>query len=234
MAALVRCQVVIPKDNGIPADAITNTFHFHAELANDGGPQAEDLVVDALDEFYNDVVANNVSVGLLMSKNLNGAAARVKTYSLDDGEPVGPPIGDDPLPINLSTGDALADQLAICLSYQAVPAAGIKQSRRRGRIFIGPLSVGVQAMSGGWVHIDPFASQLIADAGARLVHHDTNGLQWVVFSAKDYTDSNGVVHHKKPPQPQDAFYTVDNCWVDDRFDIQRGRAQKSVSRSVAD
>lgn len=230
MADIVRAQVTIPRDNGVPADAITNTFHFASTIFTGVGTQT---VVDALDEFYNEVVANNYSPGMFLSENLNGANARVKIYSLDDGEPVGAPLADEPLPITVSTGDALPDEVAVCLSYQAAVAQGQKQSRRRGRIYLGPLGVVASSQSGNYVVIDSFTGQLLADAGARLINRDMGGVKWVVFSAKDYTDSNGVVHHKKPPQAADAWYEVDNVWVDNAFDTQRSRGPKATARYVA-
>jgi len=105
---------------------------------------------------------------------------------------------------------AAPDEVACCLSFEGVPAAGVNQQRRRGRIFLGPLSyeaigtVGVEEVS------RPSAVLATAILTALTAAQTQWGpkWEWVVNS---------------PKTGRQSTVAVNRAWVDNAWDTQRRR-----------
>jgi hypothetical protein len=214
----LRALVTIPRDNGLSRDAVANTFHFGfiGALVGTEGAEVHDLLLN----FYN---ANGSTAGSniaqYLSGGLNAPTSRLKVYDLADAEPR-VPLYDNTLAItaNASTNH-LPSEVAVCLSFKALPESGVPARRQRGRVYIGPLSQG--AMASGTSNdarpLSQFQSALL-DAGVRLrdkVAIAGGGtLDWVVASHVGGLNT----------------YPVNSVWVDDAFDTQRRRGLLATTR----
>src|SRR5687767_10337010 len=107
--ATVRAQVSIPKDSGLPEDAVVNTFHF----ATSSPPTVAELdnIETALLDFYMGAGAEYGSVTLcsFMSRNLNSPAT-VKYYNLADPTPRVPLRTDTLAMVFPATDNGLPDE----------------------------------------------------------------------------------------------------------------------------
>ena len=195
-------QMTINMTSNVAADAVVNTMHFS------GANPVVDLpdIQTAMFAFYNDIRP-------MYSTSVRQNDHVLKVYDLDDVKPRVPALEVDFDFTSAPSGNILPHQVALCLSFQAVKISGIAQARRRGRIYIGPLSA-AQVTGGGRPNAAAIASA--RDAGDNLLTTTTPmGIVWGVFSP---TDAN--------------LYAIANGWVDDRYDIQRRRARDAVARSV--
>lgn len=112
------------------------------------------------------------------------------------------------------SGTAIPDELAVCLSFQGARAAGAPQSRRRGRIYMGPHNTAAltanRPLTALQTNLANYALTLknaVTAAGA--------GFEWGIWSN---ADSHLVV--------------VTNGWVDNAWDVQRRRGVDATTRTV--
>lgn len=213
---LIRAQVTIPLDTGIPADAITNTWHFDGD---DGNTDAsyESATMTALRQFYGDID------GVVFPESISSPAT-VKLYNLRDPLPR-VPFYEDTITLTPSVNRAMPHEVAICLSFQAAAVSGVSQRRRRGRIYLGPVALSVLNTDPGAPKVPALTRDAIAAAANTLrdgVAMATGSLRWATFSPTDVA-TVGI---------DNAMNDVDNGWVDDAFDTQRRRGVKATARSL--
>lgn len=204
--ATIRALTTMPMDSGITEDAVTNTWHFTTTDPVNGIDL--DAIATALQNWY-------LAVDTYMSPKFTGAGL-VKFYDLADLEPR-PPIQENAIAFVPSTSDGLPSELAICMSFQGARVAGQAQARRRGRVYLGPLSLNILGGSAASDRPSSTAVTAIAAAGdALLAASDAaSSWSWVVYSP---TNDNTV--------------TVTNGWVDNAFDVQRRRGLDATSRTT--
>lgn len=237
--ALYRIQNILHSSTGIPADDVVNTFHFVT---------SEELVDEAVAHALNGHVAASYNIALadgvwpvsrwLAQDVRGGAAPTVKAY--DEGE------GGSPIAIDTWAGfsagfdaTSLPSEVAVCLSYKA-DLSGVAEeapdgvdlglapdrpaSRKRGRVYIGPLS---RAISVG-NPARPDATTIIPSLlkMGTFLGNPTN----VVLTDVDAT---WVVVSDQAGPGIDHFSTILTCWVDDEFDTQRRRGHKATVRTSA-
>lgn len=221
---LMRVQVTIPLDSGIPEDALVNTLYFDGDEDLDGIATDADYhttAFGAVQAFYQAIdtvcLANNV-----------GTDATVKIYDMRDPEPRVPEFIDT-FSLTPENAPALPNEIAVCLSFQALPVSGVPQARRRGRIFIGPWvdAVGAVSIINGQSRPSLAARQTIAAAAQSMKQTDLpigigGSVRWAVYSPT--TDLTSSV--------DDAFNDVDNGWLDDAFDVQRRRGAGATARET--
>jgi hypothetical protein len=212
--SLLRVQLSFPNVNVVPEDTTTNTLHFGTSPGADDAAEAASIKT-ALLAFFNDNGAGRPNVRTYLSKSIKFADARIKVYRLNDATPR-VPILDEQFGLNAPQGDAMPNEVAVCLSYKAAYTSGQSQASLRGRIFVGP--VGTNTLSGvtnARVHQNMLDAMY--DAGQRLVAASVAaaGWQWVVYSPK-----LGV----------NATHAVVGGWVDDAFDTQRRRGVRPLNR----
>lgn len=194
--SVCRAMVTIPKDSGVPEDAITNVLYFDADATS--GSAAS--ITTALSTFYTAVMPQ-------LSSTLNPTAAKVRFYNMGDSEPRAP-YADNFLTIGATTGPLTGPpEIACVLSFQGDRESGVRQGRRRGRIYLGPL--GYTGL-GNAETINVSTVDAIAAAGGALMDASdaSSTWSWVVYSQ--------VPGHL-------AWTVVTNGWVDNAFDVQRRR-----------
>lgn len=203
--AVLRAMVTLPKDSGVPEDAVTNVFYFDGD-ATTGTATA---ITTALSSFYTAVMPQ-------LSSTLNPTTARVRFYDMGDSKPRAP-FHDVFLTIGATTGpQTAAPELAICLSFQGARTSGVPQARRRGRIYLGPLGyTGIGAAE----TVNVTAVDAIAAAGGALMDASdaASNWSWVVYSQVEGAN---------------AWAVVNNGWCDNAFDVQRRRGIASTYRKT--
>lgn len=210
--ALLDTMVIIPMDTGSGEDIAVNTFHFATTL-----PDASDVLI------LNDI---QIALGNCVQGYLAYCAADVKPtdvrWKVYDASAPTPraPIRDVILKAGMTTGvSSLPHELAVCASFQGSRISGVPQARRRGRIYIGPLSA--SAMNGA-VPATAFLTAIntamkgLADAG-----NPTANWTWCVFSRR------GIA----PPAPPNAVEIIDG-WTDNAFDTQRRRGVRATTKTA--
>jgi len=200
-----RVQIVIPADSANDKDACVNTWGVDLDTVSAGGVAA---FLGALVTFYN-------SWSAYRAQNMTWNQLTYKAYDLSDPEPR-VPFSEGNLGTSTTAGtNSCPPELAVCLSFQGERVSGVSQARRRGRVYLGPLSPNVMGSDG---RVTSAAVTAISNAGG--VMKTASGMsdwRWGVIS----TATGGI-----------GFTEVDNGWVDDDFDIQRRRGLDYITRDT--
>lgn len=208
----VKALVSLPHTGGIAENVVVNTFHF----ATDVGPQGPALteIADELEAFY--LASSQPSQNTLtqfLSASLATTGSSIKLYNMADPIPR-PPILVRSFDLGPTAGSNLPREVALCLSFQALPVAGVPQRRRRGRVYIGPFGTAAQNYTAGDARPSQSLIDTLKERGARL----SNSLEfsdWAVFSSVT-----------------PALLPVANGWVDNAFDTQRRRGLDANTRNT--
>lgn len=195
-------QVTLEHDSALPEDRSVNTF---AVQLNDAAVVLTELAAwhTALTTFYN-------AIDGLFSSSIS-AVGTIKSYDRADPTPRVPKLSTA---LAIVAGSAmLPAECAICVSFQAVTLAGAPQSRRRGRVFIGPLNSSVNDTSTG--RPDTTQVTTLQNAADALVTTSKGAAEWYweVWSQANLSGRE-----------------VDNGWIDNAFDTQRRRGLRPTSR----
>jgi len=200
--ALTRALVTIPMVTGNPDDVATNTLHF--DILDGGDPPGS--LTDAVEALY-------VGVAGLWSNLVATTGWLVEWYRLSDPTPRRP-IAIRQFSITTVGTSTLPTECACVLSFQAEPVSGLPQSRRRNRIYIGPLS---EAMTDTDGRITQNARNQIAGLGGDLLDASDASAEWT-WATYSPTDGTGA--------------DVASGWVDNAFDTQRRRGLERTTRTV--
>ena len=217
---VVRAQVELAHDSGLPRDKTINTFHFNVPDLADAtlNPVANELV-----QFYTE--DNGASQANALMNYISTAVAdgghRVKFYDL--GTPGSPPEYEFPFdflgraPVGVGSGNA-PGEVAVCLSFRNESIVAINPRRRRGRIYFGPIRNGATNFADA---AEPAPSAaLVADLLVRAdeLRNDIAAMSpdhsWVIYS-----------------RAQAMTFDVERAWVDNAFDTQRRRGIRATSRT---
>lgn len=198
----LRVQTTIAMVSNIPADYVTNTWHFDADEGVYEAP------CDALTALYN-------SLRPYFPATVSQSNHKHVVYRLADPEPRAPVFEEFWTFTSAPTGFPLPSEAALCLSYQAEQISGQPQARRRGRAYMGPLNTTTLESTTG----RPASSVQTAfsNAGDALLTASDAATDW-------YWSTWSVVDN--------AGYPVDNGWVDNAYDIQRRRGLAPTARVV--
>jgi len=213
--AYARVLVELNNDSLIPKDLVTNTWHF---VTPGSVAAAEPDITANLDAFY-------TAIQTYLSASLTGTAT-AKYYDLEDPEPRAPVATGA---ITFTPGsNQLPNEVAVCMSYQGPIVSGQNQARRRGRLFLGPLSqTGFTGATGEFRPGSAMRSAICTAADALMSDTSLPGLVWALFSPSTAGP---------PPWSgatlADAFVTITNGWVDDAADTVRSRGLSPTTRSV--
>nr|CRY97454.1 hypothetical protein [uncultured prokaryote] len=205
MASLLA-QVTIPYITSIPTDISINTWSFESSLDND---LAAADIAEGLEDFY-------AQIGTYLSPVLNPAVSRLKIYDRADPEPRVPFYDETLVGPGNNTGTIIPEEVAACLSFRGALTSGASQRRRRGRVYLGPLSItGVAAGGTGRSEVKTaFVTAIHAGADALLTALGAT-TEHVVHSGVGGTDT-----------------VVTTYWVDNAFDTQRRRGPDASSRTT--
>lgn len=206
---VLRGTVTFSPLSAIPRDRTTNTFHAWAPTV---GTLTAESFADALRDFYNTTLDGGNPFGRYISAAMQRVAG-IQVWDLSDPMPR-PPIYEGLFTIDTPAGSTrLPREVALVASFQAVREAGVPQSRRRNRVFLGPLQTNS-------VDNDIPDSSLIGNAvkAMRVLYARSEAAEdwtWCTFS----------------PTTND-WQPVDNGWVDNAWDTQRRRGQRASSRET--
>lgn len=229
---LIRAQVILNKLSGIPADAVTNKWDFHVGSA---------VTSTDYDEIHNRLVTFYNAINGLLGQSLAIAANshRIKQYLfaddatvpsgshllLDPITPMGPPKRDATWTLTNKGNGQLPAECAAVLTFEAGSrlvseevGATRPASRRRGRVYIGPLHDTVKVADGvtGEQFILGTSRTTILTAAQALqsgLAGLTNPIAHVVFSGAD-----------------NSARVVTDYSMNDEFDTMRKRGPKAKTR----
>jgi hypothetical protein len=213
----ISAQAVIGSSSGLARDVFVNTFHFNKIPG--GRPTDGDLdnLGGMIRDFYIAAIGAHGTPDSWMSRAVDRGANKcvVKLYRLDDAPPRQPHLFPFTLnPWGGGTDTGLPREMAVCLSYKCVTQPG---PRGRGRIYIGPLKAqAVEYASPG--DYRPSGTLMLGLIESGVALRDASGaanLPWQVYSRM-----NTAQH----------MHTVTNLWVDNEFDVVRGRGLRPTSR----
>lgn len=243
--AVLRVIHTMHARSGLPRDDVQNVFHFIVgEIAT---PVDANDAIDAagfVSEFFH--VEHVMGEGGLF-RWISADISRTNKPTIDvyhlqpNPDPALPWLAGSPIfssspPIvdNAIVTTSMPREVAVCVSFhgdltnipQSIPGGPPgpegdtrPAARRRGRLYIGPLSTatGGEDPDLGSRPTSTFRNK-VRDCASRLANHN-NGLpdqpQWCVLS-----------------QRNDAVYPVIGGWVDDAWDTQRRRGLAPTVRSV--
>lgn len=201
--AVVRTK----SSNGNPADDLINTLYF------------SDDVVGVFDPLGLNEALTDLFQGLSAYQSLNSVSdTQQTTYEVFDmGEPEPRvPIASGSIDTSPTNTIALPREVAVCLSFQGEKLSGVNQARRRGRIYIGGLSVGN-------IGVDGFVSDAMRSGMAALMQD---------FASYPLDPAHPHDWRFSVYSPTDAdFVEITNGWVDNEWDTQRRRGREATARS---
>lgn len=210
--ATVRALVTIQHSSQVAENVSVNTFHFNTASPPDGLDL--NAIVAALKTFYDTFTTTGVAVANMLSVNMSSGNRSIKLYNLADAKPRAPLVTDISTMASVGTG-SFPHEVALCLSFTSSAPSGVPRSRRRGRIYLGPLSDQSTFLSrtGGDVRPSVLARNTLAASALRM-KNDVD-IDWSTFSTVDGVASNVLAG-----------------WVDDAYDTQRRRGTKPTSRTI--
>lgn len=214
--AHLMSQIILGRDTALPKDVFVNTWHY------DTGAQADVNVVQGIDDamgaFYGGVAPGNTSslaskLGPQVSQAVN--SSRHKIYNMAQPMPR-VPVYDRPWTMPATNSSALPSEVAVCLSFEGVKQAGVPQSRRRGRVFLGPMADSGSVIDSTNGRVAAGFPDFIVNC-AKQLHSDllALGVTWSVFSRMNV-----------------ALVPVHTVWCDNAFDTQRRRGDAPTLRST--
>lgn len=199
-----RLQFDIPAISGLPRDAVVNTWNVEA-----ASQAAAEDAVEAIFERW--IFALSEWIGPQMSRV---APVHAAIYHMGDPEPRSPIAEADTGTLDGENSGGLPTEVAVCLSYRAAYVSGEPPARRRGRIFLGPLTTDTLDALTDYVRPSGGLREAMATAAADTANQlVTVGAPWQVFSRVD-----------------DAIRPVIGGWVDNEWDTQRRRGREATSR----
>lgn len=208
-----RAQVRIPSLSAIPEDDTINVWHF---LGRDpASTQSDDAlnIATRLDTFYTNIGGHLATVT---------SPAEVKIYNLAQPEPR-VPVRTEPITFVPSSVVGMPREVALVITMSGAIVSGMNPRRRRGRVYIGPLSAVGNALVSGDVRPSTTRVNLFAAEAGNLTV-TTTALQPVLAVFSPTTLSEGATL-------EDSTAEVETGWVDNSYDIQRRRGADATVRT---
>jgi len=221
----IKAQVNLAAASGVRAEDVVNTFAF--AVAESSGTILAPLstIAGHLTTLYNSIQARYQST-------INRGSSTLKMYDLRQSRPQ-VPVYDQLLGMTgvPGSGEALPGEVAFVVSFQGAREAGKAQSRRRGRVYIGPI-----ISSGTTDHTRPATADRTLWVGAfdTLLEASKASAtwKWCVFSP---TSAGGFYLPGGSGPPffgGDAMVTITDGWGDNAWDTQRSRGLQPTGRTT--
>lgn len=192
-------QVRLLGSTGLPTDVYENVLCFDVNAPDTVQGRCEDLLA-----LYSDLGQGNAYFLCGYNK------VEVRAYTMAGGQPV---ASAGPTTTANHSAAPMPREVAICLSYAAVDDPAKSTSRRRGRIYLGPLPQSVAADRPGAALLND-----ILVFGQSLASIGTAGnTTWKLYSRTDAVTAK-----------------IESIWVDDAWDTQRRRGLAPTARTVQD
>lgn len=217
----VKASIHLAATTGLPRDDVVNTLYFTKTGTPSSGDY--DALGLAISHFYNTTADGSaLSIAGYLGRDRDYGTNHCKTqfYVVPSSPgPTGSPVHTYSWSlIDPGVHVTLPDQVAVVNSYHSDLTGVTNPKRRRGRIFLGPLNIlaleesgsalGAQTVSAGFMADIIRSTTLILSAQTVSA-----GWTWVQWSPTDWTAR-----------------TVDGGFVDDRFDTQRRRLERTTGR----
>ena len=227
--SFILSKVTIPHVNGLPADAVTNSFALV--------PAGSATRADASAAFSSELDGFYTSLAAFLSTEYTWNAMGVEYVDLLDARPRLPfSFGVIAGPNTTTANYNLPAEVSCCLSLVGSVASGQNPRRRRGRVYVGPLQMGAQDMQMTGTPL-PTA---VANAGAALMVNPAYTLciysRYTHYGVPvgrriDEKDANGNPRYVEVPDFLPAsFVPVTGVYADNAWDIQRRRGPKPTTR----
>jgi hypothetical protein len=207
----IRAQVIFKGPSGLPEDVYVNSFVFNLSTTTEPTATLYETIANDLRDFYDIAHAPAGNPIKLFFPAFLANQVEMKFYWLGQAPPREPFLQTRLITTDGSS-QALPSEVALCASYYA----DRNLPRQRGRIYIGPFTVG--ALSGGagapaipvsgLIDAVRWSSQWLANQGG-------TSYVWSILSGADGV-SRGIT----------------NGWVDNAFDTQRRRGEEASTRST--
>lgn len=213
--SIVQIQHTLQGHSGQPEDRFVNSFWVVTPSAPDG--LAMTSMADAITAFYS---STGAGLGSWLSRMANAPGRTIKMYDWAEPKPRVPIYerSDVVAPFTSST-ESLPAEVACCLSFEGTQQSGVNQARRRGRIYLGPLSVSAN----GVTSVTPFVSRPSNTFRAAVLVAAENLRQallpsgiWSVFSPRTFPEAGATAE-------------IVRFWVDDAWDTQRRRGVRALA-----
>lgn len=206
--AIIRTVVELDSTTGLPEDRATNTYHFDVSAT---GEAIRSNIMDLMENLYA-TEGDATPLINMMSNDLCEGTGRVTLYNLDDAEPRAP-IDSREFSATPASVSGMPAEVAIVVSFEALPVSGEPQARRRGRVYIPwltdtantegrPTTAFIEGLAESF-------TQFLEASDASL------SVDWVVWSPT----SNEAVG-------------VARGWVDNAWDTQRRRGFAATARTL--
>lgn len=229
MPKVARVQHTYNHKSGLPQDGVVNTFYFHHPLDTWAGDTALELAQVVVDFYDHAHPGQSVSLRTFIAEaTMAPLRHTVKVYDMADTEPRTPQI------VHTTAGGGannvvtpMPSEVALCMSYRGALVSGLNPARRRGRIYLGPLSSGIVTQdTAGWSRPDPaYRADILLAAQGMNADALTEGWTWMCQSGAGTQTPVDLPH---------VFTPITHVWVDDAWDTQRRRGAPSTSRVTAD
>lgn len=209
-------QHTMQSTSGLSKDRYVNTFHVDGLLL---AQSKLEEIAGHIKFFYG--ADSTHAIGKYIARHAKTEPATIKIFNFAFPEPRVPVYEELYVPENSNMGGTpLPDEVCSVLSYEAAPEAGIPMSRRRGRLYLGPLENNtVQTETNGPTRPNT-AFQTAAVLSFGFLAAGITAIADVTFVQR--SESSGAM---APPV---------RWWMDDAWDTQRRRGAQPTSRVVAD
>lgn len=234
----VIAKVELAATTGMDADKVTNTFAFTG--VNDLASGTLGPIADKIEAFWTTQaptallpLAKLISSSITRSANACAIKFYDVTGKLDGDTPAGSPVFTRLWTMNELPVTGLPNEVAFALTLEGLnrattpveaadgPDAGSAvdrpQSRRTGRLYLGPLSTACASETGGTVRPGSNIRDTALYAAKKLaedVEGLTGGVSWAVWSRADA-----------------AMYVIEDVSADNAFDTIRSRGPASTVRT---
>ncbi len=192
-------QVALHHTSNMPEDDCVNTLHYSMNFP------------DTFDSVSNDIALAYQGLFALRVGPTNGLTIR---WYPPGPNPGGPAFTKKYTTGYISTLQAAPREVAVCLSYASVDNVDASTPRRRGRIYVGPISgnnTNSEDVFAGLRNDILTFGQALASAGS------AGNTTWLLYSRTD-----------------NVYVKIESIWVDNAWDTQRRRGLKPTVRQTQD
>lgn len=211
--ATVRVQAVFQGASLLPEDRFINTFHFYD--ATSFYAAHSEACLDAVESFYclpypTDEIGSGISPYVLRDFEL-------RAYDLS--EPEGSRIPTiRPEVLQTAAGNGLPEEVALVVTLKGDPP---DTARRRGRIYIGPLTNSSNVIQTG-----------TTGEPARVETEPGSLCQILLLAATAMAENEPVGWSIRSTVPSENFVRITNGHIDNAWDTQRRRGPDASAREL--
>lgn len=197
-------------------DRASNTLYIDT---NETGVTLLEPLATLFHTLFEDTAGGLTSWAQYMSNAWCAANSTLTMYQLLDPKPRAPIYNASrATPIGPTASPCLPDEVAACLSYSAGSVSGIKNARRRGRIYLGPLNTDAMLST---TSQSPRPTAAFQNSVMGAFSEFSTGVKSLGMSWVQYSPTGGLVTD------------VTQFWIDDAFDTQRRRGVDPIGKLLA-